>query len=145
MNQQKKLIKISDDGFKKTINTVQDNLTQEDIDILLEEYNQIESFIELKEGMHIRYYTLIKKNNSIQQIFRMGGTIIKLDLKKGYAVLSNGKVTWSVQLNENIIIYKKMTIEEVKQFYETELDNKELELTKYKSQINYIRSYHNIS
>ena len=134
-NQPKKLIKISEDGFKKSINTIQDNLTQEDINILLEEYNQIESIIDLKEGIHIRYYTLIKKNGSVQQVFRMGGTIIKIDLKKNYAVLSNGKITWSIQLNDNIIIYKKMTIDEVKQFYENELDNKEIEVNKYKLQI----------
>jgi hypothetical protein len=127
----KRSVNIKNDNYKKKGNTIQDNLTPEDIEILLEEYEQIVSNDELKEGIHIRYYTIIKK----KQVFRMGGTIIKLDLEKNYIVVTNGNVNWSVQLNQDTIIYRKMTIEEVKSFYENELDNKDMELTKYKTNI----------
>jgi len=132
----RRAVNIKNDGYQKNGNSVQDNLTAEDIQLLLEEYEQIASYDELKEGMHIRYYTTVKK----KQVFRMGGTIIKLDLEKKFAVLTNGYVNWSVQLNPNTIIYKKMTTEEVKEFYENELDNREMEIEKYKSNIEKLKN-----
>ena len=132
----KRPVNIKNDNYKKNGNTIQDKLTEEDIAILLEEYEQIASFDELKEGLHIRYYTTIKK----KQVFRMGGTIIKLDLENNFAVVTNGHVNWSVQLNQNTIIYRKMSTEEVKLFYENELDNKEMELKKYKSNMEKIKT-----
>jgi hypothetical protein len=129
-------VNIKNDGYKKNGNTVQDNLTPEDIELLLEEYEQIASFDELKEGMHIRYYTTIKK----KQVFRLGGTIIKIDLEKKFAVVTNGHVNWSVQLNPSTIIYRKMTTEEVKAFYENELDNKEMEIKKYKTNMDKLKT-----
>ena len=134
----KRPVNIKNDNYKKNENTVQDKLTDEDIALLLEDYEQVVSFDELKEAMHIRYYTTIKK----KKVFRMGGTIIKLDLEKNYAVLTNGHVNWSVQLNSGTIIYRKMTSEEVKSFYENELDNKDMELDKYKSNIEKLKIGH---
>jgi hypothetical protein len=132
----KRPVNIKNDNYKKNGNTIQDKLTEEDIALLLEEYEQIAAFDELKEGMHIRYYTTIKK----KRVFRMGGTIIKLDLENNYAVVTNGHINWSVQLNEGTIIYRKMTTEEVKLFYENELDNKDMELKKQKSNIDKIKT-----
>jgi len=129
-------VNIKNDNYKKNGNTVQDNLTPEDIELLLEEYEQIASVDELKEGMHIRYYTIVKK----KQVFRMGGTIIKLDLEKKFAVVTNGRVNWSLQLNPTTIIYRKMSTEEVKAFYENELDNKEMELNKYRTNIEKLKT-----
>lgn len=126
--------RITKDKFKKTGNTVQDNLTQEDIDILLEEYNEIDNIYQLKPGIHVRYYTtLTNKQNIEKKLFRMGGTIVKVDFEKKYIVLSNQKITWSVQLNDKNIIYKKMTTEEIKEFYENELNSVETEQQHIKS------------
>ncbi len=128
--------RLGNDKYKKSNNTVQDNLTKDDIDILLEDYNEVEDYKDLKAGMHIRYYTIIKNN----KYFRMGGTIIKIDLDNKYIVLTNNnKSTWSVQL-ANSIIYKKMTTEEIKKFYENELDNKDAEIEKYKSVVNKVKN-----
>ena len=124
----KNLVRISQDGYKKSGNTVQENLTQEDIDLLLEDYNEVVDITELKPSLEIRYYTVIKN----KKLFRMGGTIIKVDFDKKYIVLTNGKITWSVQLNNKNILYKKMTLNEVKDFYENELNNMELIINKYK-------------
>ena len=63
----------------------------------------------------------------------MGGTIIKIDYDKKYMVLSNGKISWSVQINNTNIFYRKMTTQEVKDFYENELNNMEEDVKKYKS------------
>lgn len=128
-----KLIRLSA-ADEKPLNTVQENLTQEDIDNLLEDYEEIENIIELKPGIEIRYYTTIKKRNgSKQKLFRMGGKIIKIDYEKKYLVLSNNKLSWSVQLNDDNQIFRKMTFEEIKNFYENEINNIEIELNRYKS------------
>ena len=129
------------DGYVKPLNSMQDKLTNEDIEILLEEYNEVEDITLLKPGIHIRYWSIIKKpNGGEQKIFRMGGTIIKIDPEYKYIVLSsNQKLTWSVQVKD-CIFYKKMTIDEVKQFYENELDNSDAEIKKYKLQIEKLKS-----
>ena len=126
--------RISKDKYKKPANTFQDNLTQEDINILLEEYNEIDDIHHLKPTVQIRYYTIVKnKQNVEKKLFRMGGTIIKVDFEKKYLVLSNGKITWSVQINDKNIFYKKMTTEEIKEFYENELNSVETEQMQIKS------------
>ena len=126
------LIRITKDKYKKPANTVQDNLTQEDINQLLEEYNEIENIHQLKIGLHIRYYSIIKSGKTEKKIFRMGGTIIKIEFEKKYIVLSNGKITWSVQLNDKNILYKKMTSEEIKDFYENEINTIETKQSQIK-------------
>ena len=128
-----KLTRISADDYKKDGNTTQDNLTNDDINILLEEYAEVDEITELKPGIHVRYFNIITKKDSEQKIFRMGGTIIKIDYDKKYMVLSNGKISWSVQINNNNIFYRKMTTQEVKDFYENELNNMEEDVKKYKS------------
>ena len=126
--------RITKDRYKKPANTVQDNLTQEDIDILLEEYNEIDDIHQLKNGVHIRYYAIVKNKQNIEKkLFRMGGTIIKVDFEKKFLVLSNGRITWSVQINDKNIFYKKMTTEEIKEFYENELNTAETEQMQVKS------------
>jgi len=134
-----KLIRLGSDGFVKPLNTLQEKLTQEDINNLLEEYEQVEDLNDLKTGTHVRYFDIVLNNEMTKKLFRMGGTIIKLDLEKEYMVLSNGKLTWSVQL-KNKIIYKKMTTEEVKQFYENELDNRDIEIKQLKYQIDKLKN-----
>ena len=46
--------------------------------------------------------------------FRLGGFLTKIDKQKGYVVLSNGNLSWSVQL-KNSIFFKKMSFQELKQ------------------------------
>lgn len=135
----KVLRRISEDGYKKDGNTIQENLTKEDIESLLEDYNEVIDITELKPTLEVRYFITVKN----KKLFRMGGTIIKVDFDKKYIVLTNGKITWSVQLNDKTIIYRKMTINEVKEFYENELNNIETNLTKYKQVIEKLKNENN--
>ena len=130
-----KLTRISEDNYEKGSNTVQENLTSDDINILLEEYNEVTEITELKPGVHIRYFTIVKNKKSEQKLFRMGGTITKVDYDNKYIVLTNGKISWSVQINESNILYRKMTLQEVKDFYENMLNDVDLEVNKYKSMV----------
>lgn len=131
-----KTIRIGDDDYQATGNELQKNLTEEDVNLLLEEYDEIDDTDILKPGMHVRYYTIKqKRNGDIDKKFRMGGEIIKVDHEDKYLVLTNKKLSWSVQFN-NTIFYKKMSIEDIKAFYETELDEKESKIEKLKQSIN---------
>jgi hypothetical protein len=127
-SENKKLTRLSEVRYRKTGNEVQSNLTQEDINLLLEEYEEVNDVTtELKTGIHIRYYSLVKdkkKRGELKRMFRLGGTIIKIDPEFKYVVLTNGKLSWCVQL-DNTIIYKKMSIKDIKNFYENELDDKD--------------------
>ena len=127
-SENKKLTRLSEVRYRKTGNEVQSNLTQEDINLLLEEYEEVNDVTtELRTGIHIRYYSLVKdkkKKGEFKKLFRLGGNIIKIDPDFKYVVLTNGKLSWCVQLY-NTIIYKKMSIKDIKDFYENELDVKD--------------------
>lgn len=127
-SENKKLTRLSEVRYRKTGNEVQSNLTQEDINLLLEEYEEVNDVTtELRTGIHIRYYSLVKdkkKKGEFKKLFRLGGNIIKIDPDFKYVVLTNGKLSWCVQL-DNTIIYKKMSIKDIKDFYENELDVKD--------------------
>jgi len=130
-----KLTKLGDSEYHTTGNELQNNLIEEDVNLLLEEYDEINNTNELKPGDHIRYFTIkYKKNGYVDKKFRMGGQIIKIDHELKYLVLTAKKLTWSVQFN-NSIIYKKMTINDIKEFYESELDDKDMKIEKLKNSI----------
>lgn len=119
-------------------NSVQNKLTQDDINKLLDDYEEISNNDELNIGMDIRYFQIVTKGNINQKLFRFGGKIINIDLKKGYIILTNGKVNWSVQL-QNVIIYKKISIEEIKTLYENDLDTKDMKIQNYKLKIDALK------
>ena len=123
-------------------NSYQDLLTDEEIKILLEHYNEINDIYELRVGNLVRYYKLINNNNNIIKKFRLGGNVIKIDYEKNYLILSNGTISWSIQYN-NVIIYKKLTFDELKEFYENEIDEKDIIINKYKKHILEIRNKYN--
>lgn len=136
----KKLQRINESDYQKTGNEMQDKLTNDDIDLLLEEYDEVTNILDLKVGTHVRYFTLIKKKKGvIKKLFRLGGNVIKIDHEAKYAVLSNNKVTWCVQF-DNTIFYKKMSISDVKEFYELELDAKDSNISKYKKQMSEMKT-----
>ena len=124
------LKRISKDNYIKTGNEIQENLTEDDIKILLEDYTEINDYKELKLGMHIRYYTIkLDKYGNQTKLFRMGGNIIKIDDEYRYLILSNNKISWSVQINNNIF-YKKMSLNDIKNIYDAKLDEKRFYINK---------------
>jgi hypothetical protein len=130
-----KLTRIGDDDYNPTGNELQKNLTEEDVNLLLEEYEEVDDTDILKPGMHVRYYTIKqKRNGDVDKKFRMGGEIMKVDHENKYVVLTNKRLSWSVQFN-NTIFYKKMTSDEIKAFYENELDEKDNKIEKLKQSI----------
>ena len=125
--------RISKDDYKRPKHTIQDKMTEEEIDEKLEDYIEIEDIFKVPLNSHIRYYTLIPgKDGEIKKAFRLGGQLKNKDNADKYIILSNGKVTWTVQM-ETSILYRKMTIEEIKEDYENiikDLEESNLQLKK---------------
>ena len=125
--------RISKDDYKRPKHTIQDKMTEEEIDEKLEDYIEIEDIFKVPLNSHIRYYTLIPgKDGEIKKAFRLGGQLKNKDNADKYIILSNGTVTWTVQM-ETSILYRKMTIEEIKEDYENiikDLEESNLQLKK---------------
>ncbi len=88
----------------------QETLSPDEIKGKLEEYKQIEDINNISLNTHIRYFTINPQNNIKQ--FRLGGFLTKIEPE--YIILSNGKLSWSVQL-KNSILFEKMTFTDLKE------------------------------
>lgn len=95
----------------KIQNSYQNNLSPNEIKEKLEEYKRVEDIKTISLNTHLRYFSVNPKTGEKQ--FRLGGFLTKIDATKGYVVLSNGQLSWSVQL-ANTIFFKKMTFQELK-------------------------------
>jgi hypothetical protein len=97
---------------KKTNNSYQNTLSPEEIKEKLEEYKKIDDISTVSLNAHLRYFTINEKTGEKQ--FRLGGFLSKIDKEKGYVILSNGTLSWSVQIISSIF-FKKMTFQELKE------------------------------
>jgi hypothetical protein len=115
MNTTKRL--SADTEYKKTGKSIQQNLSPDEIKEKLKEYVPLETIDDVSINSHIRYFTV---NNGKKQ-FRLGGFLTKIDTD--YVVLSNGKLSWSVQ-KKNSIFFKKMSYDELKEELIEKISNK---------------------
>jgi hypothetical protein len=99
----------ADTEYKKTGKSIQQSLSPDEIKEKLKEYSSIETIDEAPINSHIRYFTVDTKG---KKQFRLGGFLTKIDTD--YVVLSNGKLSWSVQ-KKNSIFFKKMSYDELKE------------------------------
>lgn len=111
-------------NYKRPNKTYQDTLGEKEIRELLKDYTSVTDIFTVPINTHIRYFTIDKNG---KKHFRLGGNIFKSEKKKGYVVLTNGKVNWSVQ-DKNTIFFKKLSIDDIKEKYDAKL-------TKYKQKI----------
>jgi hypothetical protein len=91
-----------DNNYKKVGKTFQESLSPNEIKEKLENYKRVDEIEGIPLNTHIRYFTNDKKTG--KKHFRLGGFLTKLD--KEYIVLSNGKLSWSVQKNNSIFFAK---------------------------------------
>jgi hypothetical protein len=116
MNTTKRL--SADSEYKKTGKTIQQSLSPDEIKEKLKEYIPLETIDEAQLNSHIRYFSI---DNKGKKQFRLGGFLTKLDTD--YVVLSNGKLSWSVQ-KKNSIFFKKMSYDELKEELIEKISNK---------------------
>lgn len=122
-------------SFNRPQQTFTDKLTPEEIAGYLEDYEEVKNLDDLKVGTHVRYF--IVENN--MKKFRLGGYCI--NNKPDYIVLCNKRnkndknnSTWSVQ-KKNCIIYKQMTISDLREEYDTMIQKFQDKLNYYKQVI----------
>ena len=98
-----------DTSYSKTSKSYQEKLSPNDIKKKLEEYKQIDDISNISLNSHLRYFSFNPKTGKKQ--FRLGGFLTKID--KDYVILSNGNLSWSVQIN-NAVFFQKLTFSELK-------------------------------
>ena len=111
MNKQNSVTKrlSRDTSYKKTTKTYQEKLSPDEIKKKLEEYKQVDDIKEVPLNSHLRYFSINTKTGKKQ--FRLGGFLTKIN--KDYVILSNGSLSWSVQINSTVF-FQKMTFSELK-------------------------------
>lgn len=122
--------------FSKKENTTetsyQNNLSPKEIKEKLEEYKKIDDISLISLNTHIRYFNINQKTGEKQ--FRLGGFLTKMDIAKGYIILSNGQLSWSVQI-ANTIFFKKMSFQELKEELVEDISKKYIdEISKLKEE-----------
>jgi hypothetical protein len=119
---------IKDSDYKRPVLTYTDKLSKKEIESLLLDYEKVDDITLIPTGTHLRYF----ENKDGELKFRLGGTLtIKTGLPD-YCILSNNKVSWSVQI-KNTIFFRRISIKEIREEYEEKLLNKEKDIIELQS------------
>ena len=103
--------RLSGSYYKRPEKTHQESLSNAEITEKLKDYKKVVDITKVSIGSHLRYYTTDLKTN--KKVFRLGGTLNKFGENGEYLILSNGKITWSVQI-KNSIFFQKLNEKEIK-------------------------------
>lgn len=112
MSKSKKL--GSDKNYIRPEITYQEKLTVEEISKKLEGYEKVENISEVPLNTHIRYFTI----QDGKKIFRTGGFLHNKNSADTFVMLTNGKSTWSVQVNTSIFFRKLSHNDEIEALHE---------------------------
>ena len=110
--------KIARTNYERPIKTYQDNLTIQQIKEQLKDYKEVDDITMLSIGCHVRYFSPDTKSN--KKLFRLGGTINKIDPEYRFIILTNGTISWSVQIKDTKF-WKKLTESEYKEELKEEI------------------------
>lgn len=128
-------------AYQRPKYTIQDKLTEEEIEEKLEDYKEVDDIKNVPLGSHLRYFitTIDKKTGTATRKFRLGGILKDKEHADTYVILSNGNITWSVQV-KNATFYRKMTNEEIKDEYEMIIQEQAEEIKSLKKQIKILKN-----
>lgn len=123
---------LVDSTYRKSKSgSVQDNLTREDILNRLDNYIPLKTMQEKRILTRLPYFkTWIKYFNTQTKQFRIGGLLMKVEYPD-YIMLVNTakKITWSVQLKDNIIyIPEDVELKDINQIEKQNEQKKEKEI-----------------
>jgi hypothetical protein len=110
--------KIARTNYQRPVQTYQDNLTKLQIKEQLKDYKEINDITMLSIGCHVRYFSTDPKTK--KKLFRLGGSINKIDPEYRFIILTNGTISWSVQI-ANTSFWKKLTESEYKEELKEEI------------------------
>jgi hypothetical protein len=116
-----------DKSYVRPKKTYQESMTNKEIEEKLKNYKKVANILQTPINSHLRYFTTDKSGS---KVFRLGGVLSKVGDNRKYVVLTNGTLSWSVQI-DNSIFYCKMSDnelqnemkEEIRQEILTEIDN----------------------
>ena len=128
-------------SYQRPKYTVQDRLTEEEIDEKLEDYKEVDDITTVPLGTHLRYFitNLDPQTGIATRKFRLGGVLKDKENADKYVILSNGNITWSVQVKE-ATFYRKMNVEEIKDEYELMIQEYLNEIKTLKKQIKSLKA-----
>jgi hypothetical protein len=129
MTENKKIIKKSEgteetynkNGYSRPAVTMTDQLSKEQIEELLEDYKKVDDIYQVPLGVHMRYFS----NIDGKMVFRRGGLLHKNTGLPEFVILAQnptGKPGWSVQVKDTIF-YRKMTLGEIKNEYQSIIED----------------------
>ena len=101
--------RLGSDGYQRPKYTVQDKLTDEEIQEKLRFYKKVDNIKDVPLSTHLRYFTI---GTDGSHSFRLGGNLYRADGLPDYVILTNGGRSWSVQAN-NAVFFAKMTMNEI--------------------------------
>jgi hypothetical protein len=119
----------NDKSYQKPNKTYQQTLSKEEIAKKLVGYKKVSDVKDIVLGTHVRYFT--KSAGEKELSFRLGGFLTKFGEGYQYVVLSNGKLSWSVQL-KNSVFYAKQSNKESTRLAEPSNTNDNTEWEKEK-------------
>ena len=98
-------------SYNRPTKTYQDTLSNTEIKDKLKDYKKVNDISKIPINTHLRYFT--KDTNTGDQLFRLGGVLTKIDPEMRYVILSNGNLSWSVQIKISTF-FQKMSDTEVR-------------------------------
>ena len=129
--------KLGADNYKRPKVTLQEQLSAEEIAEKLQGYVRVADgeIEDVPLDTHLRYFILDEDGS---QQFRLGGFLKNKTNANKYVVLSNGKNSWSVQVN-NTVFFRKLNhqeeLEQIHELYRKKLKEKDDVIKKLKKYI----------
>jgi hypothetical protein len=126
---------VNDKKYTRPKHTIQDKITDSEIEDALNDYIECEDISKVPLGAHIRYFiTTTDKKGNVERKFRFGGFLKNKDNCDKYIILTNNTISWSVQI-DNTTFFKKMNIEEIKEEYNKVINEKHQIIKSLKKEI----------
>jgi len=110
------IIRSTADNYKRPKVTAQDKLTPKQVKELLENYVEIDNIKDVPLDTHIRYFTKDKGRKK----FRTGGFLLNKANSDTYIILTNRKISWSVD-TKNSILFKALSAKELTEIHQDEV------------------------
>ena len=114
-------------AFESKRNKVEQTLTDEEINNLLEDYIEVNDPLSIDIDSHVRYFTIAFENGKAKKVFRLGGKLFSISPDGDYLVLKHGNNIIQAYTKQSIF-YKHLTINEIKNEYNSILDKYEDEI-----------------
>lgn len=105
------------DNYKRPKTTAQDKLTPKEIQDLLADYVEVENIKDVPLDTHIRYFLKDKG----KKLFRTGGFLVNKRESDKYIILTNRKISWSVDTKKSIL-FRKLSAVELNTIHNDEVD-----------------------